>query len=155
MLKEFREFAMRGNVVDMAVGIVIGAAFTTVVRSLVDDIIMPPLGWLTGGLDFSDYYIVLSEGEARPGPYPNLASAKEAGAVTIDWGEFINACVSFVIVAFALFLLVRGMNRLRRQEEATPPQAPPTKACPFCVSQIPLQAIRCPQCTSELEAAQG
>lgn len=151
MFKEFREFAMRGNVVDMAVGIVIGAAFTTVVRSLVDDVIMPPIGWATGGIDFTDYFLVLHEGEKAAGPYASLAAAKEAGAVTVDWGEFVNACVSFIIVAFALFLVVRGMNHLRRKEEEAPPEAPATKNCPYCIAKIPIQATRCPQCTSTLE----
>ncbi|MEJ2205920.1 MAG: large-conductance mechanosensitive channel protein MscL [Gemmatimonadota bacterium] len=150
MVKEFKEFAVKGNVVDMAVGIIIGGAFGTVVKSFVDDVLMPPLGLLIGDIDFQDILLVLREG-STPGPYETLAAAREAGAVTLNMGLFINAAVSFAIVAFAVFLLVKGMNRLKRAEEATPPPAPTTKDCPFCASSIPLGARRCPMCTSQLE----
>jgi large conductance mechanosensitive channel len=124
MFKEFKEFAMKGNVVDMAVGIVIGVAFGTIVKSLVDDIIMPPIGLLLGGIDFSNFYVVLREGAASPGPYAALADAQAAGAVTINYGVFVNSVISFVIVAFALFLVVRSMNRLRTKKEEKPAQPP-------------------------------
>jgi large conductance mechanosensitive channel len=151
MLKEFKEFAMRGNVVDMAVGIIIGAAFGTIVSSLVNDIIMPPIGLLLGNVDFSSLFIVLKEGTTA-GPYASLADAKKAGAVTISYGLFVNTIISFIIVAFAVFLVIRSINRLRRQEEA-PPAAPTTKECSYCFSTIPIKATRCPYCTSELKAA--
>ena len=150
-VKEFREFAVRGNVVDMAVGIIIGGAFGTVVSSFVKDVMMPPIGMLVGDIDFQDIMLVLREG-ATPGPYETLAAAKEAGAVTLNLGMFVNAAVSFVIVAFAVFLLVKGINRLKRAE--TPPPAPASsKDCPFCASSIPLKATRCPHCTSQLGTA--
>jgi len=149
MLKEFKEFAMRGNVIDMAVGIIIGAAFGTIVKSLVDDVIMPPIGMLLGGIDFSDFFVVLKEG-ATAGPYAALASAKAAGAVTMNYGLFLNTVISFLIVAFSVFLLIRGINSLKRKEEAAPPG---TKDCPFCLSKIAIGAKRCPQCTSQLSAA--
>ncbi len=152
MLKEFKEFAMKGNVVDMAVGIIIGAAFGTIVTSLVADVIMPPIGLLLGNVDFSNVFILLKEGAKAPGPYASLAAAKAAGAVTMNIGVFINTILSFVIVAFAVFLLVRSINRLKRQEEAAP-AAPTTKECPYCVSIVPIKATRCPHCTSELKAA--
>jgi large conductance mechanosensitive channel len=122
VLKEFKEFALKGNVLDMAVGIIIGAAFGTIVKSLVDDVVMPPIGLLLGGVDFSELFITLSQGTVA-GPYATLAAAQEAGAVTINYGIFINAVISFLIVAFAVFMLVRNFNKLRRQEEA--PAAPP------------------------------
>jgi large conductance mechanosensitive channel len=150
MLKEFREFAMRGNVIDMAVGIIIGAAFGTIVNSLVQDVIMPPIGLLLGHVDFSNIFIVLREGKVA-GPYASVAVAKSAGAVTMNIGVFVNTIISFLIVAFAVFLLVKTINRLRRQEEAPPP-APTTKECSYCFSIIPIKATRCPQCTSELKA---
>ena len=150
MLKEFREFAVRGNVVDMAVGIIIGAAFGTIVNSLVQDVIMPPIGLLLGNIDFSNFFAVLKEGKVA-GPYPSLAAAKAAGAVTMNYGVFINTVISFVIVAFAVFFLVRTINRLRRQGEA-PPTVPTTKECTYCFSAIPIKATRCPNCTSELKA---
>ncbi len=149
MLKEFREFEMKGNVIDMAVGIIIGAAFGTIVNSLVQDVIMPPIGLLLGNADFSNLFAVLKEGKAA-GPYASVAAAKAAGAVTINIGVFINTLISFVIVAFAVFLLVKTMNRLRQQEEAPPP-APSTKDCIYCFSKIPIQATRCPLCTSDLK----
>ena len=147
MWREFREFAMRGNVVDLAVGIIIGAAFGKIVTSLVNDIIMPPVGLLLGRVDFSNLFLNLS-GQ----PYASLAEARAAGAPTINYGVFLNNVIDFVIVAFAIFLLVRFINRLSRQPEAAP-AAPTTRECPFCLSSIPLRATRCPQCTSTLQAA--
>ncbi len=152
MLKEFKEFAMRGNVVDMAVGIIIGAAFGTIVTSLVADVLMPPIGLLLGNIDFANLFIVLKEGAKAAGPYASLAAAKAAGAVTINYGFFINTVISFVIVAFAVFLLVRSVNSLKRKEEA-PPAVPTTKECPHCISTIPIKATRCPHCTADLKAA--
>lgn len=151
MFKEFKEFAMRGNVVDMAVGIIIGGAFGTIVKSLVSDVMMPPLGLLLGGVDFSDLFITLKQGTIA-GPYPTLAAAQAAGAVTISYGLFINSVISFLIVAFAVFLLIKGINRMQREKEA-PPVEPTTKDCPFCASPIPIKALRCPYCTSELTGA--
>jgi large conductance mechanosensitive channel len=151
MLKEFKEFAMRGNVVDMAVGIIIGAAFGTIVNSLVSDVIMPPIGLLLGRVDFANLFIVLRRGTVG-GPYSSLAQARAAGAVTINYGVFINAVTSFIIVAFAVFLLVRSINRLKRQETPVP-VAPTTKDCPYCFSSIAIKATRCPFCTSELAGA--
>lgn len=150
MLKEFKEFAMRGNVVDMAVGIIIGAAFGTIVNSLVTDIIMPPIGLLLGNIDFSNLFIVLKEGPKVPPPYESLAAAKAAGSTTINYGVFINTIITFLIVAFAVFLLIRNINRWKRQEEVPPP-VPTTKECPFCFTMIPIKAVRCPHCTSELK----
>jgi large conductance mechanosensitive channel len=152
MLKEFKEFAMRGNVVDMAVGIIIGAAFGTIVSSLVADVIMPPIGLLLGNIDFANLFVVLREGAKAAGPYASVAAAKEAGAVTINYGVFINTIISFVLVAFAVFLLIKGINRLKRQE-AAPPAVPTTKDCPYCLSTIPIKATRCGHCTSELKSA--
>jgi large conductance mechanosensitive channel len=152
MFKEFKEFAMRGNVLDMAVGIIIGGAFGTIVKSMVDDVLMPPVGLALGNVDFANLFIVLKDGAAAAAPYASLADAKAAGAVSINYGMFINNVVSFVIVAFCVFLLIRSMNRLKR-EEAAPPAAPTTRDCPFCLSAIPIKASRCPQCTSEVKAA--
>lgn len=149
MLKEFKEFAMRGNVVDMAVGIIIGAAFGAIAKSLVSDIIMPPIGLLLGDVDFSSLFIVLKEGTVA-GPYASLAEAQKAGTVTVNYGVFANTIVSFLIVAFAVFILIRNINKLKRQEKA-PPAEPTTKECPFCLSVIPIKAVRCPHCTSELK----
>ena len=149
MLKEFREFAMRGNVVDMAVGIIIGAAFGAIVKSLVDDVIMPPIGMLLGNVDFSNLFVVMKEGPKFAGPYATLAEAHQAGAVTLNYGLFINTIISFIIVAFAVFLLIRGMHRM--QERLTAPVAATTKECPRCFSSINIKATRCPQCTSELK----
>ncbi len=146
MLKEFKEFAMRGNVVDMAVGIIIGGAFGTIVKSLVDDVLMPPVGLLLGRVDFSNLMIVLREGKMA-GPYATPAAAKAVGAVTVNYGLFVNAIISFLIVAFAVFLLVRSLNHLKRQEVPPPPA---TKECPHCLSAIPIQAAKCAHCTSEL-----
>ena len=150
MFKEFKEFVLRGNVVDMAVGIIIGAAFGTIVKSLVDDVIMPPIGLLLGGVDFANLFMLLKAGSPA-GPYASLADAQTAGAVTINYGVFINAVVSFLIVALVMFLLIRSINRLKREEEA-PPAEPTTKECPFCLSTIPIKATRCAFCTSELTA---
>jgi len=149
MFKEFKEFAMRGNVVDMAVGIIIGAAFGSIVKSLVDDVLMPVVGLLLGNVDFSNFFLVLKAGKV-PGPYTTLAEAKAASAVTLSYGLFINSIVSFLIVAFAIFLLIKQINALKKQE-AAPPAAPTTKECPFCLSTVPLKATRCPHCTSELK----
>jgi len=149
MFKEFKEFAMKGNVVDMAVGIIVGAAFGTIVKSLVDDIIMPPIGLLLGNVDFSDLFITLKQG-ATAEPYATLAAAKGAGAVTLSYGAFLNTIVSFLIVALAVFFLVKGINNLKRQEAAPPPSVPTTKECPFCFSSIAIKATKCPHCTSSL-----
>lgn len=151
MVKEFREFALKGNVVDMAVGIVIGAAFGTIVRSFVDDIMMPPLGLLIGNVDFQDLFVTLSAGSV-PGPYATLEAAREAGAVTLNYGVFMNALVSFLIVALAIFLVIRAVNRMRRRDAVEPPAAPTDRSCPFCTSTISVKAVRCPFCTSEVEA---
>lgn len=139
MLKEFREFISKGNVIDMAVGIVIGVAFGKIIASLVDDIIMPPIGLLLGKVDFSNLFVTLSGGS-----YPSVAAAKAAGAVTINYGMFVNTVISFLIIAFAIFLVIRAINRMRKPDAAT------TKDCPFCKSKIALDASRCPMCTSEL-----
>jgi large conductance mechanosensitive channel len=149
MFKEFKEFAMRGNVVDMAVGIIIGGAFGLIIKVLVSDVMMPPIGILMGGVDFSDLFFVLKEG-ATAGPYASLVAAKEAGAVTINYGVFANTVISFLIVAFAVFLLIRSINKLKNEEEA-PEEEPTTKDCQFCFTSIPIKASRCPQCTSQLE----
>lgn len=149
MLKEFKEFAMRGNVLDMAVGIIIGAAFGTIVTSLVNDVIMPPIGLLLGNVDFSNIFAVLKEGKTA-GPYATIAAAKAAGAVSMNVGVFINTIINFLIVAFAIFLLIRSVNRLKRE---APAAAPTKKECSFCFSMIPIKATRCPNCTSELQKA--
>ena len=150
MLKEFKAFAMRGNVLDLAVGIIIGAAFGAIVKSLVDDVIMPPIGLLLGNVDFSNLFVVLKEGAKAAGPYTTLADARAAGAVTVNVGLFLNSVLLFLITAFAIFLVVRAANRMRPQEAAA---APSTKDCPYCRMAIPVGATRCPQCTSELRAA--
>ena len=144
MLKEFKEFALRGNLMDMAVGIVLGVAFGRIVTSLVNDIVMPPFGLAIGGIDFSNLFLTL-----RGGPFPSMVAAKAAGAPTINYGVFLNTVVDFLIVAFVLFLVVRQINRMQRPAQA----APITKSCPYCLSTIPLGAVRCPNCTSELKAA--
>ena len=144
MLKEFREFAMKGNVVDLAIGVVIGAAFGKIVDSLVKDILMPPIGKMLGGVDFTNLFVMLGSGS-----YPTLKAAQDAGAATLNYGVFINAVINFLIVAFALFMAVKAMNRLRRQEAAAPP--PPTsKLCPQCQMEIPIKATRCAHCTSNV-----
>jgi large conductance mechanosensitive channel len=146
MFKEFKEFAMRGNVLDMAIGIIIGAAFGKIVTSLVTDVIMPPIGLLLGKLDFSNLYINLSGL-----PYASLAAAKAAGASTINYGLFINTVIDFIIVAFVIFLLIRQVNKMKRQPEVAA-AVPTTKECPYCLSVIPVKAVRCPHCTSELKS---
>ncbi len=143
MLKEFKEFAMRGNVLDMAVGIIIGASFGKIVTSLVNDILMPPIGLLLGKLDFSNLYINLSGA-----PYKSLSEAKAAGAATINYGMFLNNIIDFLIVAFAVFLLIKQVNRFKRKEEILEPT---TKDCPYCFSAISSKAVRCPHCTSQIE----
>ena len=148
MLKEFKEFALRGNVVDMAVGIIIGAAFGTIIASLVSEVLMPPIGLLLGNMDFSNLFLVLKEGKTA-GPYATVAAAKAAGAVTLNYGLFVNTVVNFLIVAFAIFFLIRGMNSMKKKEAAQPT----TKECPHCLSAIPVKATRCGHCTSELKAA--
>ena len=145
MFKEFKEFAMKGNVLDMAIGIIIGAAFGKIITSFVSDILMPPLGLLLGKMDFSNLFINLSGGD-----FPTIAAAKAAGAATLNYGVFLNTIIDFVIVAFAIFLLIRQVNKFKRQPAAAPPN---TKDCPFCVSSIPIQAKRCPHCTSQLNPA--
>ena len=149
MFKEFKEFAMRGNVVDMAVGIIIGAAFGSIVSSLVADVLMPPIGLLLGNVDFSNLFVVLKSGTAT-GPITSIAQAKTVGAVTLNYGLFFNAIISFVIVAFAVFLLIRAINKLKKPE-VKPAAAPATKECGYCYSAIPVKATRCPNCTSELK----
>jgi large conductance mechanosensitive channel len=151
MLKEFKEFAMKGNVLDMALGIIIGAAFGTIVKSLVADVIMPPIGLLLGNVDFSSLYILLKDGAKVAGPYASLADAQTAGAVTLNYGIFINSVVSFLIVAFSVFMVVKSINQLKRKEEEIPPEAPTTKNCPYCYTVISIQATKCPACTSELK----
>jgi large conductance mechanosensitive channel len=148
MFKEFKEFAMRGNVVDMAVGIVIGAAFGGIVNSFVSDVIMPPVGLLLGSVDFSSLFLVLKEGKIA-GPYESLATAKAAGAVTLNYGVFFNTIISFLIITFAVFLLIKNINRMKKKEDTS--AVPTTKECPYCLSAVPLKAVRCPQCTSELK----
>jgi len=148
MFKEFKEFALRGSVVDMAVGIIIGAAFGTVIKSLVSDILMPPIGLLLGNVDFSSLFLVLKEGKTA-GPYATPEIAKAAQAVTLNYGLFINTIISFLIVCFAVFLLIRQLNRIKKEE----PAEPATKECPYCLSSIPLKASRCLHCTSELVAS--
>lgn len=146
-VSDFKSFIMRGNVVDMAVGIVIGAAFSSIVTSLVSNVIMPPIGLLLGKVDFSNLYLLLQSG-STPGPYPSLEAARKVGAVTLNYGLFINAMVSFLIIAFVIFLLIRAINHLYQK----PAAAATTKVCPFCAVEIPLAAKRCPHCTSNLES---
>jgi len=150
MLKEFKAFIMRGNVVDLAVGVIIGGAFGSIVSSLVADIIMPPIGLLLGNVDFSNLFILLKAGAEAAGPYATLAGAQAAGAVTMNIGLFVNAVISFIIVTLAVFGVVKAVNRMQKEEEAAP-AAPTTKACPFCCTDIPIEAVRCPHCTSEIK----
>jgi len=149
MLKEFKEFAMKGNMIDMAVGIIIGGAFGSVVNALVSQVMMPPLGLLIGGIDFSNLFILLRDGAKNPGPYASIADAHAAGAVTIGYGLFLNSLISFLIMAFAVFILVKAINTLRREKPAAPETAS-AKECPYCCTSVPLKATRCPACTSEL-----
>lgn len=143
MLKEFKEFIMRGNVLDLAVGIIVGGAFGKIVTSFVSDILMPPLGLIMGKINFSDLFINLSGT-----PYPTVAAAKAAGAPTINYGMFINTIIDFVIVAFAIYMMIVQVNRFKKKPEEA---APTTKDCPFCISAIPIKAVKCPHCTSNLE----
>jgi len=154
MIAEFRKFILRGNVLDLAVGIIIGAAFTSIVNSLVNDVIMPPIGLALGGVDFSNIFIPLKDG-SPPGPYATLADAQAAGAVTLNVGLFVNAVINFLIIALVVFLIIRAVNRMtqpltRRKEE---PGEPVNKECPYCITSIPYKATRCPNCTSQLEGA--
>jgi large conductance mechanosensitive channel len=146
MWRDFKAFVMRGNVVDLAVAVVIGAAFGAIVKSLVDDIIMPVVGLLTGGIDFSNMFAVLKAGAKAPPPYASLAEAKAAGATTLNYGVFVNNIITFLIIAAAIFLVIRLLSRLQRRE----PVAPTTKPCPQCTLDIPLAARRCPHCTAQL-----
>ncbi len=148
MLREFKEFAMRGNMLDMAVGIVVGGAFGRIVTSLVNDVLMPPIGLVLARVDFTNLFLPLSRRE-----FHTLAEAKAAGVPTLNYGLFLNNIVDFLIVAFAIFLLVREVNAMKRRWEPQPAAPPPTKQCPYCISTIPLQASRCPQCTSALAQA--
>jgi large conductance mechanosensitive channel len=147
MFKEFKEFAMRGNVVDMAVGVIIGASFGGIVKSLVDDVLMPPIGLLLGNVDFSNLFVVLKSSGTTV-HYASLAEARKAGAVTLNYGLFINTVISFLIVALAVFLVVRALNQLKKQETAAPVNS---RECPYCRSSIHIEATRCPHCTSALE----
>ncbi len=149
MFKEFKAFALRGNVLDLAVGIILGVAFGAIVKSLVDDVIMPPIGLLLGNVDFSNLFVVLKEGAKAAGPYATLADAKNAGAVTLNIGLFLNSVILFLLTAFAVFVIVRAANRLKPQEATA---APSSKDCPYCRMAIPVGATRCPECTSELHA---
>ncbi len=148
MWKEFKAFVLRGNVIDLAVGVILGASFGAVIKSLVDDVVMPPIGVLTGGADFSNRFLVIKDGLRSPPPYASIAAAKAAGAVTLNYGLFVNAVVTFLIVALAVFVLVKAVNRMYRR----PIPASETRVCPFCALSIPLAATRCPNCTSTLAA---
>jgi large conductance mechanosensitive channel len=153
MLKDFKAFITRGNVIDMAVGIIVGIAFGLVVNSLVKDIIMPPIGLALGKVDFSNLFVILKEG-LTPGPYASLAEAQAAGAVTINYGTFVNTVVNLVIIAAVVFfLIVRPVARMQARKKAEEPAAPTTKECPYCFTAIPIKASRCPNCTSELKVA--
>ncbi|OGD76891.1 MAG: mechanosensitive ion channel protein MscL [Candidatus Coatesbacteria bacterium RBG_13_66_14] len=149
MFKAFREFISRGNVVELAVGIIIGAAFGAIVTSLVSDVVMPPLGLVLGEMDFKDFFVVLRDGTPE-GPYATLNDAKAAGAVTLNYGAFVTNIIGFLIIALAIFMLVKGMNRLYRKQSAP---ATPTRDCPYCLSKVPLKATRCAHCTQELPPA--
>jgi len=148
--KEFKEFALRGNVMDMAVGIIVGGAFTPIVKSLVDDVLMPPIGLLVGRVDVKNLFLVLRQGSV-PGPYATVDAAQKAGAVTLNYGSFLNTVVAFFIVAWVLFLVVKGINRLHHRQ-VEQPAAPTDKKCPYCFSTIPAPATRCPRCTSQLSS---
>jgi large conductance mechanosensitive channel len=152
VIKEFKQFIARGNVIDLAVGIILGASFGAITKSLVDDVLMPPLGLLLGGMDFSNFFSVLKEGTA-PGPYLTVAAAKASGAVILTYGLFLQTVVNFLIIAFAVFLLVKAVNRLKRStsEPQAAAAAPATRDCPYCTMAIPLRARRCPQCTADIE----
>jgi large conductance mechanosensitive channel len=148
MIEEFKKFIMRGNVIDLAVGVVIGAAFGSVVTSFTNNILMPPIGLLLGSVDFANIFVVLKAGDPA-GPYNTLAAAQEAGAVTMNFGLFINVIIAFLITALVIFFLIKAVNRLQPADEEAPP-APTTKPCPYCYTDIPIPATRCPHCTSEL-----
>jgi large conductance mechanosensitive channel len=149
MLKEFKAFAMRGNVLDMAVGIIIGAAFGTIVSSLVNDIIMPPIGIVLGNIDFKNLFLVIKQGTAAT-PYISIEDAQKAGAVTLNYGRFINTVITFIIVAFSVFILVKGMNSAKKKNvEAS--AVFDLKTCPYCATSMPIKAIKCPHCTSDLK----
>ena len=150
MIKEFRDFVMRGNVIDMAVGIIVGASFNSIVSSLVNDVIMPPIGALMGNVNFSDFYLILKQSDPAISPDTPLAAAQAAGAVTLNYGMFINTIINFLIVAMAVFMMVKGINQLHREKPAEPAK-PDTKECPFCFSTISIKATRCPSCTSEIK----
>ena len=160
MLNEFKKFILRGNVIDLAVGFTVGAAFTTVVRSLVDDIIMPPVAWAMGGADFSDKFVILKYGKDGDPPYRTLDEAEAAGAITLDYGQFLNNLIALLLVAIAMFLLIRTVNRIDKQldehfaDPEAQPQDPTEKKCPFCRTTIPYRASRCPNCTSDLSGEQ-
>ncbi len=150
MWNDFKAFILRGNVVDLAVGVIIGAAFGAIVKSFVDDMIMPPIGIATGGIDFSNMFLLLKPGAKAPPPYPSLGDAKAAGATTLNYGVFINTVITFLIIALCVFLLIRAISKLHRPHPAA---APATKDCPYCKTAIPVAATRCPNCTSQLQAA--
>lgn len=152
MFKEFAEFLKRGNLIDMAIGIAVGTAFATIAKSLVQDIIMPPIGLVLGNVEFEDMFVLLRQGEPA-GPYLTHAQAQEAGAITIAYGNFINNLVAFLVIAAVFFMIVRTLNRLKRDQPGQPATPTTTKACPFCITTIPLEATRCPACTSELGQA--
>jgi len=153
MLQDFKAFVLRGNVIDMAVGIIVGVAFGAVVNSLVKDVIMPPIGLALGNVDFSNLYVLLKESATTPGPYASLAEAQAAGAVTINYGVFVNTVIYLLIVAAAVFfLIVRPIAKLQARKKAEAP-APTTKECPYCSTAIPIKASRCPNCTSQLKPA--
>src|SRR5436853_7133941 len=152
MLKEFKEFAIKGNAVDLAIGVIIGAAFGSIVTSLVKDIIMPPISALTGGLDFSNQFVVLKAGKDGAASFTNVADAVKAGAVTWNYGNFITLILNFIIIAFAIFLMVRALNRMKKPKAGEPPMA---KDCQACTMSIPIKATRCPHCTSELSGTAG
>ena len=149
MWKEFKAFLARGNVIDLAVAVVIGGAFGAIVKSFVDDVVMPPIGLLTGQIDFGDQFVVLRQGAAAAGPYLTLADARAAGAVTLNYGQFLNTVVAFLIVAAAVFALVKAVSKVQ------PPAPPATRECPFCFTAIPKRATRCPSCTSAVEPVAG
>lgn len=156
MINEFKKFVMRGNFVDLAIGFTVGAAFTTVAKSIVNDLVMPPIGLLIGEVEFKDMFLVLRAGEPE-GPYKTLSAAQEAGAVTLNYGVFLNNVIALLLVGFAMFLIVRLVNRLDSamdealDEEAPPAEEPSHKKCPYCRDQIAYRAVRCPQCTSRLD----
>jgi large conductance mechanosensitive channel len=149
MLDEFRKFILRGNVLDLAVGVVMGAAFGAIVKSFTDDILMPPIGMFLGQVDFANIFVVLKQGSPA-GPYVTLAAAQEAGAVTMNFGLFINVVITFLITALVIFFVVKAANKLHQEPPPAPLPAPTTKTCPFCATEIPIPATRCPHCTSEL-----